>query len=71
LHFAILRFSSPMANGSMIDRTLPSIDLHRHLDGSVRLETILDSARQHDVELPATMVEELRPHLQERSLDRG
>ena len=26
----------------MIDKTLPLIDLHRHLDGSIRLETILD-----------------------------
>ena len=52
-----------MAAASTIDRTLPFIDLHRHLDGSVRLETILDLARQHNIELPATTVEELRPHV--------
>ena len=28
----------------MIDPGLPLIDLHRHLDGNVRLETILDLA---------------------------
>ena len=48
----------------MIDPALPFIDLHRHLDGSVRLETILDLAREHNVELPAKTVEELRPHVQ-------
>lgn len=40
------------------------IDLHRHLDGSVRLETILDLAELHGVELPARTVEGLRPHVQ-------
>src|SRR3954451_487559 len=48
----------------IIDPTLPFIDLHRHLDGSVRLETILDLARQHNIELPGKTVEELRPHAQ-------
>ena len=47
----------------MIDPTLPLIDLHRHLDGSVRLETILDLARQHGVKLPADTVDELRTHV--------
>ncbi len=48
----------------MIDSSLPLIDLHRHLDGSVRLTTILDLARQHNVPLPAWDVEGLRPHVQ-------
>jgi adenosine deaminase len=48
---------------SMIDPNFPLIDLHRHLDGSVRLETILDLAKKHGVKLPATTVEELRPHV--------
>lgn len=43
---------------------IPLVDLHRHLDGSVRLETMLDLARQHGLELPATDVEGLRPHVQ-------
>ena len=47
-----------------IDPTLPFIDLHRHLDGSVRLETILELGRQHNIELPGRTVEELRPHAQ-------
>ncbi|HEX7568432.1 MAG TPA: adenosine deaminase [Anaerolineaceae bacterium] len=48
----------------MIDRTLPFIDLHRHLDGSVRLETILELGRQHNLKLPAYDLEALRPFVQ-------
>ena len=43
---------------------LPLIDLHRHLDGAVRLSTILDLGRQHGIRLPGSTVEELRPHVQ-------
>lgn len=42
----------------------PLIDLHRHLDGSLRLQTILDLGRQHNLALPAWTVETLRPHVQ-------
>jgi len=48
----------------MIDPSLPLIDLHRHLDGSVRLETILELGRQHNLPLPAEDVEGLRPYVQ-------
>lgn len=41
----------------------PLIDLHRHLDGSVRLSTILELGRQHGIPLPADTLEELRPHV--------
>jgi adenosine deaminase len=47
-----------------IDPTFPLIDLHRHLDGNVRLETILDLGRQHNLPLPAWDLEGLRPHVQ-------
>src|SRR3954467_4823401 len=53
-----------MANQSLIDPAFPFIDLHRHLDGSIRLETILDLARQNNIELPGKTVDEIRPHLQ-------
>lgn len=48
----------------MIDNHLPLIDLHRHLDGNVRLETILDLGRQHNLSLPAWDVDGLRPYVQ-------
>lgn len=48
----------------MVDPGLPLIDLHRHIDGSVRLKTIVDLAQQHGVKLPGATLEELRPHVQ-------
>ena len=47
-----------------IDPTIPLIDLHRHLDGNVRLETILDLGEKHGLELPARDVEGMRPYVQ-------
>lgn len=48
----------------MIHKDLPFIDLHRHLDGSIRLETIIDLGRKHNLPLPSFEIEELRPHVQ-------
>jgi len=48
----------------MINPRLPLIDLHRHLDGNVRLETILDLGLQHGIDLPGNDVESLRPYVQ-------
>jgi adenosine deaminase len=47
-----------------MDPTLPFIDLHRHLDGNVRLQTILDLGRKHNIKLPGDTIETLRPHVQ-------
>ena len=41
-------------------RQLPKTDLHVHLDGSLRLETILDLAEKHGIELPSRDPAELR-----------
>jgi adenosine deaminase len=41
-------------------RKLPKTDLHVHLDGSLRLETILELAAQDGIELPARDPEGLR-----------
>jgi len=43
---------------------LPLVDLHRHLDGNVRLSTILDVSRQYGLPLPAETVEGLRAFIQ-------
>ena len=48
----------------MIDPKLPLIDLHRHIDGSVRLATIRELGKKHHVKLPGSTFEELRPHVQ-------
>jgi adenosine deaminase len=39
---------------------LPKTDLHVHLDGSLRLETILELAKERRIELPSTNPDELR-----------
>lgn len=48
----------------MIEPTLPLVELHRHLDGNLRLQTIIDLAREHDISLPAWDVDGLRPFVQ-------
>lgn len=35
---------------------LPKVELHRHLEGSLRLETLLDVARKHGLTMPANVV---------------
>lgn len=36
--------------------SLPKVELHRHLEGSLRLATMLDIARQHGVTVPVSML---------------
>ena len=48
----------------MPDPNIPLVELHRHLDGNIRLSTILELARQHNIPLPAQDVESLRPYVQ-------
>ncbi len=49
---------------SYINPNFPLIDLHRHLDGSLRLETILDLGVTYGLPLPAQDIEGLRPYVQ-------
>lgn len=48
----------------MIDPGLPLAELHRHLDGAVRLNTILELGIKHNLPLPAFDVDGLRPYVQ-------
>lgn len=48
----------------MINKKLPLLDIHRHLDGNVRAQTILELGRQFNLKLPADNVEALIPHVQ-------
>lgn len=45
----------------MIDPEYPLCELHRHLDGAIRLRTILELAEEHGVELPARDEQGLAP----------
>ncbi len=44
-------------------RKLPKTDLHCHLDGSLRVESIIDMAREQNIKLPADDPEELKHYL--------
>lgn len=48
----------------MITKTLPLTDIHRHLDGNIRIQTILELGQQYHLDLPAYDIESLRPHVQ-------
>ncbi len=48
----------------MINSTLPLIDLHRHLDGNIRANTIWQLAQQHNIALPSKTLEDFIPHVQ-------
>lgn len=37
-------------------RALPKVELHRHLEGSLRLDTMLDIATQHGITIPADVL---------------
>lgn len=49
----------------MIDTRLPLTDIHRHLDGNIRAQTILDLGRQFNLTLPAETLETLIPHVRD------
>lgn len=48
----------------MIDSSIPLVDLHRHLDGNVRVQTIWELGQQHGIALPAKSLAELAPFVQ-------
>jgi adenosine deaminase len=45
-------------------KALPKIELHRHLEGSVRLQTLVEIAREFAFEMPEYDAETLRPFVQ-------
>ncbi|MBI5928317.1 MAG: adenosine deaminase [Chloroflexi bacterium] len=45
-------------------KAMPKIELHRHLEGSIRLPTLVEVAQQYDIPLPTYDVDVLRPYVQ-------
>jgi len=50
-------------------RAMPKVELHVHLEGSIRPETLLDLAARNEVELPARSVDELHEWYAFKSFD--
>ena len=48
----------------MLTTSLPVTDLHRHLDGNIRIQSILELGQQFSMALPANEIEMLRPFVQ-------
>lgn len=55
----------------MIANDIPFVDLHRHVEGNIRINTIIDLARQHNLQLPAWDEEGLRPYVQVQTQQPG
>ncbi|MBI2932264.1 MAG: adenosine deaminase [Planctomycetes bacterium] len=58
-----VRFSSSDSSAPLSVLALPKIDLHLHLDGALRPQTILDLAEKAKVRLPARSVRRLQKHI--------
>jgi len=50
-------------------KAMPKVELHRHLEGAIRLETLVDVAKQHHIPLPTYELEVLRPYVQMTAAD--
>ena len=48
----------------MIDTNLPLVDLHRHLDGNIRAQTIWELAIKNSIKLPVDTLDEFIPYVQ-------
>ena len=55
-----------MINNKLIEnmKSFPKVDLHRHLEGSVRPETFIEASKKFGGKLPTYDLDELRPLLQ-------
>ncbi len=45
-------------------QALPKVELHRHLEGSIRLSTLVEVAQEYGIEMPEYDIELLRPFVQ-------
>ena len=45
-------------------KSLPKIELHRHLEGAIRIETLVDIAIKYNIPLPSYELDFLRPFVQ-------
>ena len=48
--------STPITSPLNVYKSLPKVELHRHLEGSLRLQTMLDIAHSHGITIPASIL---------------
>jgi len=48
--------STPITSPLNVYKSLPKVELHRHLEGSLRLQTMLDIANAHGITIPASIL---------------
>lgn len=68
-HYSVSVMNSELKRVTNVDlqewaQALPKIDLHRHLEGSLRLSTLVEIAREYQVDLPSQNTSQLRPYVQ-------
>lgn len=51
-------------------RDIPKVDLHRHLEGAIKPETIIKVAQKYGIELPSYDPEKLKPYVQVTDQDK-
>lgn len=59
VHLALIRYNQYMVTRDMIKR-IPKVELHDHLDGGLRVSTIIGLAEKEGIELPSYDERELR-----------
>lgn len=52
-------------------RLMPKVDLHRHLEGAIRPETIINIAKKYNISLPSYDIEGLKPYVQVTEKDKS
>ena len=56
--------NAPAINPRRLFAELPKVELHRHLEGSIRLQSLIEIAKQYDLDVPSHDLDELRGHVQ-------
>ena len=45
-------------------KAMPKVELHRHLEGAIQIETLLETAKKFNIPLPSDDIDILRPYVQ-------
>jgi len=53
----VSRATTPITSPLNVYKALPKVELHRHLEGSLRLQTMLDIANAHGITLPDSILQ--------------